>query len=99
MNRFYFNTTRVRYMLANWKIGVHLVFCTKRFGTNNQWWCEYDSMFGKSILSRLIMLLKVRPLIEQWKHVRFRAGACHALDDKSYKLLYGETKEEYYKRV
>jgi len=35
------------YLKKNWKLVFHLLFGTYRFGVNNKWWSEFDSLFGK----------------------------------------------------
>lgn len=42
---------RVIYFIENWKMVIHLIFKTKRFGVNNQLWAERDSLFGVSWLT------------------------------------------------
>ena len=42
---------RVIYFIENWKMVIHLLFKTKRFGVNNQLWAERDSLFGVSWLT------------------------------------------------
>lgn len=64
------------------------MFRTKRFGVNNKWWCDFDSRFGISIGKRIRWLITIRPLIENYKMVRFRATACHFLCDE-HKDLFG----------
>lgn len=60
------------YILQNWKLIIHLLFNTYRFGVNNQWWSEFDSMFGKP-------WYKIR-LRQNYQCMKFRAihcGFCH----------------------
>ncbi|MBF0377196.1 MAG: hypothetical protein HQK72_06910 [Desulfamplus sp.] len=38
------------YFIENWKMVIHLLFKTKRFGVNNNLWSERDSLFGNSCL-------------------------------------------------
>ncbi|MHA1469485.1 MAG: hypothetical protein ACTSSP_02855 [Candidatus Asgardarchaeia archaeon] len=83
---------RIRYFVKNWKIGVHLIFRTNRFGVNNKWWSTYDSMFGWSNWKKLGAILTILPLIDNYKRMKFRAGACHFLTDKSYKDAFNEEK-------
>lgn len=77
--------TRLKYISENWKIGTHLIFRTKRFGVNNQWWAPFDSIFAVSFWQRLC-------IIENWKEMKFRAGACHFVTDEQYKLIFGKVK-------
>ncbi len=84
---------RIKYFLENWKVGIHLIFRTKRFGVNNQWWSPFDSMFGWSNRRRLWNIIKIRPMIENYKHMKLRAGRmCHFINDEDYKECFGESK-------
>lgn len=69
-------------MVKDWKLGIHLIFRTKRFGVNNKWWSNFDSIFGASFIQRL-------RIVYNWKSMKFRAGKLHFLSDESYKLLFG----------
>lgn len=77
--------SRMGYLLSNWKIGIHLIFRTKRFGVNNRWWNEFDSIFGLSFYKRFSIL-------KQYSLMKFRAGACHFLSDESFKFVFGDSK-------
>ncbi len=46
------------YFIENWKMVIHLLFKTKRFGVNNQLWSEKDSLFGVSWLIGLSQAIK-----------------------------------------
>jgi len=76
---------RLKYMFKHWKIGVHFIFRTKRFGVNNKWWSKFDSIFGASFWQRL-------RIINNWKMMKFRAGKLHFLGDESYRLLFERNK-------
>lgn len=39
---------RIKYGLKYWKLLVHLLFGTYRFGVNNFWWSKHPSIFGRS---------------------------------------------------
>lgn len=49
---------RVIYLIENWKMVIHLLFKTQRFGVNNQLWSNYDSLFGDSCLTGWIGAIK-----------------------------------------
>lgn len=86
---------RIKYFRKNWKLGVHLIFRTKRFGVNNEWWSPYDSIFGWSWKQRIISIIEIRPFIENYKCMKLRAGTmAHFLTDESYELCFGEKKNE-----
>lgn len=40
---------KINYMLENWKMIVHLLFKTKRFGVNNLLWSNQPSIFGSPL--------------------------------------------------
>ena len=84
---------RLKFLKSKWKIGVHLIFRTKRFGVNNEWWSNFDSIFGWSNKKKLWAILRIRPVIDNYKGMKFRAGACHFMTDKEYKLAFGKEKE------
>lgn len=57
-------------MFRNWKLIVHLLLGTKRFGVNNQKFSGFDSMFARTekLTLRVIML--------RYKMVKHRATVC-----------------------
>jgi len=84
---------RVKYFYKSWKLGIHLIFITKRFGVNNKWWNEYDSIFGWSNKKILYSILTVKPIIDNYKMMKLRAGSmAHFLTDEEYELVFGEEK-------
>jgi hypothetical protein len=72
----------MKFIFQYWKLGVHFIFRTKRFGVNNEWWVNWDSMFGWSWYKRLWMMIRVLPIIENYKLMWFRSVACHFMDDE-----------------
>lgn len=64
-------------MLANWKLIVHLLFGTYRFGVDNSWWSNFNSIFGKPWAERFC---PVR-LWKRYKMIRVRAVGCHFIPD------------------
>ncbi len=87
-----FSKERIKYFAKNWKLGVHLLFRTKHFGVNNKRWADWDSMFGWSNRKKIISILLIYPIIENYRCMKFRAGACHFMSDESYELAFGEKK-------
>ena len=86
---------RIKYFVGNWKQGIHLIFRTKRFGVNNQWWNTYDSIFGWSNKKRIWNIITIKPMIENYKHMKLRAGTmAHMLTDKDYKNCFSKSKGE-----
>jgi hypothetical protein len=84
---------RARFFLANWKLGVHLIFRTKHFGVNNKWWFPYVSLMGWPTWKIIWGVLTIKPVIDNLKGVHRRASTVHLLDCKSFRLMYGREKE------
>jgi hypothetical protein len=72
---------KCRYIAANWKLFVHVLLRTYRFGVNNEWWSRYDSLFGLPYTQRW-------HLIENYRHARFRAVACHFIGPEEQRLMF-----------
>jgi hypothetical protein len=73
--------SRLRYLADNWKLIVHLLLRTYRFGVNNHWWCSYRSIFGLPWHRRF-------RLIQSYRMARFRAVACHFVGPETQRLLF-----------
>ena len=58
------------FIIRNWKLIIHLLLGTKRFGVNNQWSSNFDSLFARS--KRLTIGLIVR----NYQMAKLRATAC-----------------------
>lgn len=84
---------RVQLWAQNWKHGIHLLFHTKRFGVDNRWWSEYDSVWAWPWRKRL-SLLWLPNLAEQYKLMQFRAGACHFLNNEDFREMFGLEKHD-----
>ena len=65
--------TKLKYILNNWKLGVHLVFKTRRFGVNNQWWSKFDSVLGVTKKQWLWDIVRIWPIVRNYKLMKFRA--------------------------
>jgi len=64
----------IAYLKSNWKLIIHLIFRTYRFGVDNKWWSEFDSIFGLPIWKRW-------HLIREYRMMRFRACECYFLQE------------------
>ncbi len=84
---------RIKYIYSNWKLGVHLISRTKRFGVNNKWCSNFDSLFGISFTNK-IKLLYPRNFKQNLLMIHFRALACFFLTDKEILLVYRMNREE-----
>ena len=62
---------------------IHIIFSTYRFGVNNKWWENFDSIFG-------IPWYKLTPsrLMWNYKMARFRTCHCHLVDEKTSRMLF-----------
>ena len=78
---------RLKFFKEHWKEGVHLLFRTKRFGVNNKWRSDFDSIFGWSTEKIIWSIIKVRPIIENYRMMKFRATVCHFLTEETNKKL------------
>ena len=79
--------TKIEFYKKNWKLGIHLVFKTKRFGVNNWWWSDFDSMFSWTVWERIHAVITIRPFLRNLKLVWFRAVACHFMTDEEKKIV------------
>ncbi len=80
------NQNKLTYIYEHWKLGVHLLFKTKRFGVNNQWWASFDSLFGARRLSDRFRLIRNYKLMK----IRAKIGF---LPEKEYNMIYGKDKK------
>ena len=78
---------KIFFILKNWKAGVHLILRTKRFGVNNKWWSNFDSIWGLSWYKILCNIFLVYSLILNYKRMRVRATYLHFMDDNEKKLM------------
>ena len=71
------NHKGIKFMFANFKLIIHLLLKTKRFGVNNQWHSSFESTILGSWAKReiLINLLKVKPVIQNYRLAKYRATA------------------------
>ncbi len=82
--------TRLRYKIRfyrhYWKLGVHLVFKTRHFGVNNHWWAREPSVIAWPWWRRLLAMVTLIPLIQNYQSMKVRAcigwmpfDQCHRL--------------------
>jgi len=81
------NLFKIKYLLKNWKMIIHLLFYTKRFGVNNEWWNNFDSIWGWSWEKRIISIIMIKPIIRNYKMMKFRAGIGFVLKDTYQKIF------------
>ncbi len=58
----------------HWKLGVHLIFKTKRFGVNNGFWSAFPSPYGRSFPELIKATLLIYPLCQNYRAMRWRMG-------------------------
>jgi hypothetical protein len=63
----------IKFFREYWKEGIHLLFRTKRFGVNNEWWSSFDSMYGFPTREILFSILKIKPIIFNYRMMKLRA--------------------------
>lgn len=63
-----------KYLRLEWKLVIHLLFRTKRFGVNNQRWSSFDSLYGWSSKERFINILKIKPIIVNYRMMFVRSS-------------------------
>lgn len=78
----------ITYFVQNWKLGVHLLFRTRRFGVNNKWTAPFDSLFGVSRKRIICDILTVRPILRNHKMMRFRAIECGFVPGEESRMLW-----------
>ncbi len=72
---------QIKYLLEYWKLIIHLLFRTYRFGVNNEWWWYEDGSFG-------LPWYKSWHLIREYQSMRFRACACGFIPAEKAKKLF-----------
>jgi hypothetical protein len=58
---------RMRYILDHWKLSIHIVFHTLRFGVSNKWWASSDSLYGRTLEDRHLRVFREWPFVEGWR--------------------------------
>lgn len=83
-------SARSEYFFKHWKLGVHLVLRTKRFGVNNAWWSAFDSRWGKSWWRILLSVLLVKPILDNYYALRVRMSHSHGwVPAAEYEKVFG----------
>ena len=86
---------RFIFRITHWRLLVHYLFRTKRFGYNNEWWAKEDFFLGWGLKKQIFSTLKICPLFGNYWHAKWRACKVNAMTDKDFELAYGQTKAEY----
>lgn len=76
------------FLLENWKIGFHLVFRTKRFGVNNEWWSSFDSViFGWPWYKILWGITMIYPFVRNYRSMKARATGKYWMTDEQLEIM------------
>lgn len=78
---------KIKFIIKYWKEGIHLLFRTKRFGVNGKWKSDFNSIFGWPTKKIIWSIITIKPIIENYKMIKFRAAVCHFLSEKTCKKL------------
>jgi len=81
------NLFKIKFIKDHWKEGVHLLFRTKRFGVNNNFYSEFDSLFGWPTRKIFTSIILIYPIILNYRMMKFRAAGCHFLTEDTNKKL------------
>ncbi|MFH1156750.1 MAG: hypothetical protein V1793_23350 [Pseudomonadota bacterium] len=81
---------RLKYLLENWKMVVHLLFKTGHFGVNNAAWSRHRSIFAAPGPGRLPNVLK------NYKMMRIRAFSGFIPLNQAIKLFPGHAGKQGY---
>lgn len=79
------NKAQIKFFRHNWKMIVHLLFRTYRFGVNNVWWSQFRSIFGLPFCKRW-------HLVREYKAMKYRSApppfGCAFIPEADFKLLF-----------
>ena len=78
-----------RWILNHWKIGLHLILRTKRFGVDNRWWSQFDSMWGYPLWKIILRVAMIYPLIQEYRRIKARTIGVHLLSGETCQMLWG----------
>ena len=60
---------RIQMVKSHWKFIIHILFGTSRFGVNNNWWSDFNSLWAVPFYDRINPLL----IYDRYKRMKFRA--------------------------
>jgi len=78
---------KLEYFFKNWRLCVHLLLRTKRFGVNGEWWSSFPSIFGHPTWKIILNVFKIYPIIRNYKAVKYRATKLGFLHPDTVKKL------------
>ncbi len=89
---------KLEYFLKNWRLGIHLILRTKRFGVNGKWWSSFPSFYFGDPTRRIILnVLMIYPIIFNYKMMKYRAVSLGFLHPDTVRKL-GWDKRKHAKR-
>ncbi|WP_198401062.1 hypothetical protein [Thiomicrospira microaerophila] len=65
--------TKMQYGMKYWRLAIHLIFKTKRFGVNNQWWARQPSPIGWEWYQIVWGVLSVMPIVRNYQSMKVRS--------------------------
>ncbi len=81
---------RLKFFREYWKLGIHLVLRTRRFGVNNHWWSSFDSLWGLSGWKIALSILLVKPVLDRLYALRVRMSHSHGwVPAADYETIFG----------
>lgn len=81
-------SNKLLYIKKNWKLIIHLLFRTKRFGVNNEWRVNFDSFFGVPVYRMMLDIITIVPILRNYRMMRYRAQLGF-ISEETYKALFG----------
>ena len=67
------NHKKIQFMIRHWRLVVHLLLKTQKFGVNNQWIAKHPSALAWSFQERVIGILKVTPILNNYRCLVMRS--------------------------
>lgn len=65
--------TRIAFARQYWRLSVHLIFKTKHFGVNNEWWSVHPAPIGWSCAERVWGMLTIMPIWRNYQSMKVRS--------------------------
>jgi len=83
----------IRYIAENWKMILHLLFKTKRFGVNNSLWSCHPSLFGSPGIKGFTQVFK------NYRMIKIRAFSGFIPLNDAIEIFPGHAKKHGYKTI
>ena len=93
-------SNRHSFIRKHWKLGMHLVFKTRRFGVNNKGWECFDSLWGLPLYRVIMRALLLVPLIHSYRAMKNRMDVSIGfVPEEEFDLAFPEKKEKKLKNI